>query len=333
MESTKEKLLALLEENRGESLSGQELARRLGISRAAVWKAMERLKKEGHQIQGVNNKGYQLLEGSDVLTLASMEPWLPQGCDRSLIHVYDTVESTNITARELAAKGAPEGTAVVAARQEGGKGRRGRSFFSPKGGVYVSMVLRPQLPAEESARVTTTAAVQICRVLEEVCGFQAQIKWVNDVMLRGKKICGILTEGAIDLESGMPEYIIVGIGVNLLEGAEGFPPELRQIAGALYRENLPQGLTRGRFAAAMVEKMGAISALCTARETLEEYRRRCPLVGHRVMVMENEPWEGKVIAISDKCGLVVEKEDRTQRHLQSGEVSIRPGQEVWRKES
>lgn len=327
MESTKEKVLSQLENARGESLSGQELAGRLGVSRTAVWKAVEALKNEGHRIEAVSNRGYCLRADSDVLTRSAMEPWLPSGYDPALLHVYPEVESTNTVAKQLAADGAPEGTCVVAARQSGGKGRRGRSFFSPPGGVYFSIVLRPNLPAEESTRITTAAAVQVCRTIEEVCGIHPAIKWVNDLLVGGKKVCGILTEASLDLETGMPEYVILGAGINLW-APEGFPPELESIAGALYRQP-PLGMTRGRFAAELLKRLWGISALCSQGQIIEEYRRRCPLAGHWVQVLGASPRRAKVLGISDSCGLLVEYEDGTRQELHSGEVSIRPGEKGW----
>ncbi len=327
MPSTKESVLWLLENARGESLSGQQLAQRLGVSRTAVWKAVEALKGEGHRIEAVSNRGYRLRTDSDVLTSSALAPWLPAGYDPALLHVYDQVESTNTTAKQLAAAGAPEGTFVVASRQSGGKGRRGRSFFSPQGGVYCSIVLRPNLPAEESTRITTAAAVQVCRTIEEVCTIQPAIKWVNDLLVEGKKICGILTEASLDLETGMPEYVVLGVGVNLC-APEGFPAELDPIAGALYGQ-LPPGLTRGRFAAELLARLWGISALCTQDQVIEEYRRRCPLVGRTVRVVGEAPRSARVLGITDSCGLLVEYADGARRELHSGEVSIRPAEEGW----
>lgn len=329
---TKESLLALLEQRRGTVFSGQQLAEQLGVSRAAVWKAIEALRVEGHQIQAAPNRGYCLLEQSDVLTKESMLPWLPRDYDSSLLSVYDQLESTNVTARQLAVQGAPEGTCVIATRQTGGKGRLGRQFFSPDGGVYLSLVLRPRLTAEQSAQATTAAAVQVCRAIEGACGLSPAIKWVNDLYWKGRKICGILTEAAVNLETGMPDHLILGVGVNLKAPQGGFPPELTEIAGALYEEELPPGMTRGRFAAALLENLLPVSRLCDQPEVMEGYRARCPLPGHWVTVTAaGQPaWQARVIGISDRCGLIVEKSDGSQTELRSGEVSIRPGQSVWR---
>lgn len=323
MSQTKEKVLQLLEQARGESFSGQQLAQSLGVSRAAIWKAVSTLKQEGHAIEGIRNKGYCMAPNSDVLTLSALTPWLPPEWDSSLLHVHDQVESTNITAKLLAAQGAPQGTCVLAAHQTGGRGRRGRSFFSPTGGVYLSMVLRPQMPAEQSTRITTAAAVQVCKAIETTCGLQPTIKWVNDLLLDGKKICGILTEASLDLETGMPEYVILGVGINLQAPPGGFPPEIAHIAGALYQAP-PPGMTRGRLAAALVRNLQGIADLCQQESIIEEYRRRCPLVGQDIWVMTAPPCPGRVLGITDTCGLLVGYPDGRQEELQSGEVSIRP---------
>lgn len=320
MENTKERILSLLEHVRGDSRSGQQMAEQLGVTRAAVWKAIDQLKKEGHRIEAVNNRGYCLLPESDVLTKSAMEPWLPASYDAGLLHVYSEVDSTNDRAKKLAAQGAPEGTAVVAARQTAGKGRRGRSFFSPEGGVYLSLVLRPALPAEQSTRITTAAAVQVCRVIEQVCGRQPAIKWVNDLLLDGRKICGILTEASLDLETGSPEYVILGVGVNLYSA--GFPEELQPIAGALYQK-LPQGMTRGRFAAGLLAALLDLSSQCIQPWVIQEYRARCPMVGQTVQIVGSGR-QGVVEAITDQCGLRLRFADGTEEEMQSGEVSVRP---------
>lgn len=266
------------------------------------------------------------------LAKQAMAPWLPQGYDPGLLYVYDSLESTNLTARQLAGQGAPEGTCVVASHQTGGRGRRGRSFFSPEGGVYLSLVLRPRLTAEQSAQVTTAAAVQVCRAIEGLCGLKPAIKWVNDLLLRGKKICGILTEATMDPETGAPDYLILGVGVNLKGPEGGFPPELAGIAGALYEEQLPPGLTRGRFAAALLASLLPVSRLCVQPEIIQAYRARCPLPGQWVTVMEagRPAWQAKVIGITESCGLLVETPEGAQKELRSGEVSIRPDEMIWR---
>ena len=209
--TTKERILALLEENRGTPLSGEVLAEELGVSRTAVWKAIKDLQKAGHAIAAAQNRGYTLDTDSEVLSEQGVRLFLR---NKSLnLVVAQELESTNLTAKQMAAAGAPHGTLVVADSQTAGRGRRGRSFASPPGtGLYLSMVLRSALPMQSAVLVTSAAAVAVCRAVERAAGKRLDIKWVNDLFYRGKKCCGILTEAAADVETGGVDYLVVGIG-------------------------------------------------------------------------------------------------------------------------
>jgi BirA family biotin operon repressor/biotin-[acetyl-CoA-carboxylase] ligase len=191
----KEQVLKELENHKGEYVSGGKLAETLHFSRNAVWKAVKSLVADGHDIQAVTNKGYRLSPDSDVLTAAAVEKHLG-----ALAGVFDidyraTVTSTNSVLKDLAAGGAREGTVVAAITQTAGRGRFGRSFYSPAdSGVYFSVLLRPGVGAPDATLLTTAAAVAVARAVEDVTGAPARIKWVNDVYCGGKKVCGILTE-------------------------------------------------------------------------------------------------------------------------------------------
>ena len=213
----KDRVLAALEASRGTYLSGQALAQQLQVSRNAVWKAISQLRESGYPIQAVSHRGYCLDVDSPLLS--------PQSIARHLtvpglqVEVAQTVSSTNTLLRQRAEEGAPEGLVLAAVEQTAGKGRQGHSFFSPPDtGLYLSLLLRPKLSAQDALLLTTCAAAAVALAIEACAGVEAQIKWVNDVFCRGKKVCGILTEAALDLESGGLQYAIVGMGVNL------FPP-------------------------------------------------------------------------------------------------------------
>ncbi|MFQ9991902.1 biotin--[acetyl-CoA-carboxylase] ligase [Ruthenibacterium lactatiformans] len=231
--TTKERILALLEENRGTPLSGEVLAEELGVSRTAVWKAIKDLQKAGHAIAAAQNRGYTLDTDSEVLSEQGVRLFLR---NKSLnLVVAQELESTNLTAKQMAAAGAPHGTLVVADSQTAGRGRRGRSFASPPGtGLYLSMVLRSALPMQSAVLVTSAAAVAVCRAVERAAGKRLDIKWVNDLFYRGKKCCGILTEAAADVETGGVDYLVVGIGLNLLPPEGGWPEELAEIAASFH---------------------------------------------------------------------------------------------------
>ena len=224
-------LRTLLESNKNVFLSGEEIARRLGVSRNAVWKAIKALQAGGYPIQAVPNRGYCLAASSDVLSESGIRQYLTPEAQSLDLRVYDSVDSTNLVLRKLANEGAAEGTVVIAAEQSGGRGRKGRNFYSPQGtGVYVSLLLKPQIAPDDATLITTTAAVAVCDAVEALSGEPATIKWVNDVFMRGKKICGILTEGSFDMESGQFEYAILGTGINVdgvvRRGASGSAGEI-----------------------------------------------------------------------------------------------------------
>lgn len=195
-------VLDALEKNRGEYLSGEQLASSLGVSRNAVWKAIQKLEEAGHKIRAVPKRGYTLAPESDVLTVQSVSRFLDTDMPVYL-QVQTEVTSTNTLLKAQAEQGAPEGTVLIAESQTAGKGRLGRHFTSPPGtGIYFSLLLRPHCTAEKSLFITTTAAVAVCEAIEQVTGLNPQIKWVNDVYLNEKKVCGILTGASVDFENG-----------------------------------------------------------------------------------------------------------------------------------
>ncbi len=200
--AVKDEVLRLLEENRDEFLSGEALALCLGVSRAAVWKAVRSLRKGGYAILAVTNRGYKLSGEDDVLSPSEIERHYT-GEIPLKISIHKCVDSTNTLARQAASNGASEGTVVIAGEQTAGKGRLGRSFFSPGDtGLYMSVVLRPKISAEKAVTVTAAAAVAAAEAIEILSDRQAVIKWVNDVFVDGRKVCGILTEASLGMELG-----------------------------------------------------------------------------------------------------------------------------------
>lgn len=319
--ATKEQILSILEQNRGQALSGEALAQQIGVSRTAIWKAVQALQKSGHPIDAVTNRGYTLRENSNMLSAEGIRPFLCYPCE--ILRVEQTVDSTNNLAKQLAAAGAPHGTLVVADRQTSGRGRRGRAFVSPAGtGLYLTLVLRSALSMESAARITCAAAVAACRALERVCGKQAQIKWVNDLYYHGKKCCGILSEAAADVESGGVDYIVVGIGLNLREPEGGFPPEIAEIATALFEKDEP--VPRCALAAAIANELMALTEALPHADFMQEYRARNFVLGHDVTILQNgQARPAKALAITDSGHLLVETPGGATEELSFGEVSIR----------
>lgn len=316
----KEKILRKLESSRGEYVSGEQLAEGFGVSRNAVWKCIKQLEKEGFAISSVKNRGYALLEESDALSASGIEKFLH---GERPVKVLKKTGSTNDEAKALAALGARDGTIVVAESQSEGRGRYRRPFYSPEGaGLYMSILLRPKIPASETLFITTCAAVAVCEAIEEVSGKYAEIKWVNDVFSGGKKVCGILTEASFDVESGGLAYAVVGIGVNVKH--IDFPEELKDIAGSVFGEGEypPEG--RARLCAAVAERFAYHLAHISERTFYAEYKRRCFIVGKRVHVLSGAlECDATAVGLDENCFLVVRMDDGQIRTLAAGEVSIR----------
>ncbi|NCB29909.1 MAG: biotin--[acetyl-CoA-carboxylase] ligase [Clostridia bacterium] len=325
MNTTQKKVLAILAESRGESVSGEELAVRLGVSRAAVWKAIEGLRAQGHGIEAATNRGYRLDADSDVLCHETVLPYLKSQVE--LLTPRD-VNSTNTYLRELALQGAAHGTVALADKQSAGRGRRGRAFLSPAGGIYLSVLLRPAMSARRGVRLTIAACVGVCRALHTVCGIEAGIKWVNDLFVDGKKVCGILTEAATSLESGMLDYAVVGVGLNYLWPEAGFPLELKDIAGSLYGPGERPSASRGMMAAALIDSLMEALSDPEDEKIMEEYQARSIVAGKHVLVLRGDSRRPALAeaVLEDGC-LRVRYEDGSMENLCSGEVSILPERE------
>lgn len=313
--STRQALLQALSAAEGRYISGQQLAQQLGISRAAVHKAAAALTAQGYALDAVPRKGYRLCGG---------DPFCPEAVGEypAPVYVYDTLESSNRTAKLLALDGAVHGTLVLTAHQTAGRGRLGRSFESPAGkGVYLSVVLRPDLHTASAQTLTIAAAVAVCRAVEKLCGIRLGIKWVNDLYYQGKKVCGILTEAVTDFESGRIDFLVVGIGINLTTTPEQFGPELASIAGSLFPGG-PSPCGRAALAASIAAHL---LSLGFGHDYLTEYRQRSLVVGHWLTVTgDGDPYIAKALAIDDEGRLVIQLPTGGQKALRFGEVSTRP---------
>lgn len=315
----KHEVLRLLEENRESYLSGQEIANRLAFSRTAVWKAIHSLKEEGYQIHAVSNKGYQLDTSCDLLSSEGIHAYLAEDLKQLPIYVYQQIGSTNTEAKQQALNGAPHGTIILAEEQTQGRGRLGRKFYSPKGtGIYMSIILRPQLHLNQAIQVTTTVAVAICRVIEKLTNQNPHIKWVNDIYLGKQKICGILTEAVTDFESGQVEFIILGIGLNV--NTVDFPADLHEIAGSLN----PKDVTRNQLCAHLLNELFSLFSKLNDPQVLEEYKSKSNVLGNWITFMKNqESYEAFAEDINEQGGLIVRLKDDEKMILNSGEISIR----------
>lgn len=322
----KQEVLAALDAVRGRYISGQELAAQLGVSRTAVWKAVAALRRDGIPIKAVTNRGYTLAQSVDVLNAAAVAVQLDEATVKALqIEVVDRLPGTNVALRSRADAGAREGLVLIAQAQSAGRGRGGHSFYSPPGGLYMSILLRPEIGARQAVGLTAMAAVAAARAAERLCGVPITIKWVNDLWKNGKKVCGILTEAALDLESGMLDYAVLGLGFNVAAPADGWPEDLRDVAGALY-DGSPAPGARAALAAAFLNAFWPLYRAGPRSGYLDEYRRRQVLTGQRVLVTPRRgtPRAAQVQGIDDECKLVVRFDGESRpAALNSGEVSVR----------
>ena len=319
----KGEILKLLKETDG-YVSGQELCRRFGVSRTAVWKVINQLKEEGYEIEAVRNRGYALKGAGDVLSEAELLSCLKTEWAGGRTVYFDTTDSTNIQARRLAEAHAPHGTLVVSDRQDGGKGRRGRSWASPSGvGIWMSLILRPEIAPSSASMLTLAAALAVREGIQEETGLSPLIKWPNDLVLNGKKICGILTEMSTELME--IQYVITGIGINVNQ--REFPPEIRDTATSLSLE-AGRSFRRSSLIAAILKafekdyaaflKTGDLSLL------LEEYNACLVNRGKEVCILDpSGEYRAVAEGIDESGSLLVTLPDGTRREIISGEVSVR----------
>ncbi len=325
---SKETVLKLLQKHSGNYVSGEGISGELGITRAAVWKAVNALRRDGYAIEARKSCGYRLMEAPDRLGETEIRAELGETklVGRKLV-CFESVDSTNAYLKRAASEGVIDGTVAVANEQTGGKGRRGRSFMSlPDKGIYLSVLLRPPVEPNHLLPITGFCAVAVCNAIERVAQVRPRIKWANDLVLGGKKLAGILTELSMEGESGALQYVIMGIGVNVAHTEEDFAGELSSIATSL---NLETGasVSRAALAAAMIEELDALyMALLRHRLApyLEAYRNDCLTIGQEVQLLWEDVHE-KVLAVGvdDDLGLQVMRANGTEDVIRTGEVSVR----------
>ena len=321
-----ERVLSLLRSQEGDYVSGEEMSRTLGVSRAAVWKAIAALREEGYQIHSSTRRGYCLGFAPDRIREGELKGPLA-GCrvGRELV-CLETVDSTNTECKRRALTGAAEGLVVLSEEQSAGRGRLGRSFQSPRGtGLYLSALLRPRLSPEQVSSLTAWTAVAVCQGIQRACGLTPRIKWTNDIVLEGRKVCGILTELGLESETNSLEYLVVGIGVNVNQRLEDFDPELRDFAGSLSM-SLGRPVRRGELAAEIIRALDRMYAAFPQGKQpyLEAYRNACLTVGQEVqLITPASRRQARALEIDEEFRLVVEYPDGAREALSAGEVSVR----------
>ena len=362
--TTKEKVLQLLVEAKGQAVSGQVLAAECGVSRAAVWKAINTLREAGSSIEGTTNGGY-VLNDSDIfspeLFIKTFSSLYPEFSDCH-IECFKEIDSTNTYTKRLLAEcgnlrdssgqlteaGRKYHRAVIVSEsQTAGRGRLGRSFVSPKKtGIYISVIYAPKGGITNPARLTASAAVGICRAIQKLSGDfpntaeLPQIKWINDIFLGGKKVCGILAEGVANFESGMIESAVVGMGINIKKNKNAFEGELSNIVGTL-EEALSQtsssdstfSVSRLQVAAEIAGQVLKIfeedaSSPAAHKAIIKEYKEASFLLGQELTVYpligdEKSSYKATATDIDENAGLIVTLKDGSQKTLSSGEVSLK----------
>lgn len=321
--NVKDNLLAALAKSGGGFVSGAVLAERLGVSRNAVWKAVRSLEDEGYIIESVTAKGYRISAENNRLSAELISAELEKSSDVRSIIVLDETDSTNNRAKELAASGAAHGTAVMADTQSAGRGRLGRSFVSPSGtGLYMSVIIRPEFSIETAQLITSCAACAAAEAIEELCGYPVSIKWVNDLYMNGRKICGILTEASLSLESHSLDYAVIGIGINVRSVRGIFDDEL-SVAATSIEDETGLRINRNKLCAEVLKRLEYRLSVIESKEFLSEYRRRELLTGNLITAnVGGESLTGRAAAIDDNANLVIELSDGTTRTLSSGEANL-----------
>jgi BirA family biotin operon repressor/biotin-[acetyl-CoA-carboxylase] ligase len=319
----KTKILTLLKEA-DSYLSGQELCNRFGVSRTAVWKAINQLKEEGYVIEAVQNKGYHLLEYPDVITYSEVKSVLRTQWAGKELYYLDTVDSTNTYAKKLADEGAIHGTLVVSNQQSGGKGRRGRTWESPANtGIWMTLILKPNMNPSYASMLTLVMAIAVAKACNEITKVPCSIKWPNDIVLNRKKICGILTEMSAEMD--YINHIVIGVGINA--NMEEFPEELQEKATSIRLQNgekINRAQLINRVMVHFEEEYSLFMEHKDLSLQLDNYNDLLVNRNNEVMVLEpSKEYSGIARGINEKGELLVEKPDGSLCRVYAGEVSVR----------
>ncbi len=321
----KKKILKALKDS-DKYVSGEELSNTIGVTRTAIWKHIKQLKEEGYKIESISRKGYKLVSEPDTIDSKALEIELKdKSFIKEIVH-YNTVDSTNSQGKLMAAQGAIEGTIVISEEQTGGKGRLGREWISPKGtGIWMSIILKPNIEPQEATIITQITAAAVASAIIKLTGIKAGIKWPNDIIVDGKKVCGILTEMSGELNS--INYVVVGIGVNVNMNQEDFPEELKEVAISL-KESFGEDLSRKELVIKILSEFEELYLdfinTNNAQKSISICRELSVTLGKQVKIVQR----GKTILaealdITEDGELLIKSSDENIQKVVSGEVSVR----------
>ena len=323
-------ILKALKENINHYISGEQISNQIGVSRTAIWKHISELRHEGYHIESSSRKGYRLISAPEHLSAAEIQAELNTNCFGKNIIYYDTITSTNNAAKEAAAKGCDEGTVVIADRQTAEKGRLGRSWVSPpNSGIWMSVVLRPEILPVQAQFITILAAIAVGRAIEQIAGITIGIKWPNDIVINRKKVCGILTEISAEIEQ--INYIVLGIGVNVNLDKDDFPDDIKHSAASIKSET-GSTVSRKKLVVRILENLESLYKNLYKKEfydnakadLINEYKKYSVTLGNRVKaIYQNKTIEGYAEDITENGELIIRSDNGEQHTILSGEVSVR----------
>ncbi len=315
----REELLRILMQRLGSYISGEELATKLGVSRTAIWKQIRTLKARGVEIE-VGKQGYRLTSMPDLLLESEIRRYLKARRFGRRLYIHERVASTNDLAKELARSEEEEGSVVIAEEQTHGRGRVGRVWLSPRGGLWFSLILRPNIAPEEAPKITLIFGAGVAKTLRRLYHVDASIKWPNDVLIHDRKVCGILTE--VEAELDMLNFLVVGVGINANNSTQSFPEEIRSGATSLV-EVLGKNVDRNRLLAELLnefERSYEIFLKGGMRSLLIDWEDLCSTLGKRVRILTpRETIEGEAVKIDEEGALILKTDAGKQRRIIYGE--------------
>jgi len=320
-----EEILQLLREHPSAFLSGEEISRQLKVTRTAIWKRMKVLREMGYEIEASTKRGYRLIRSPDLLSPSEVKPILRTKWMGKTIHHFQTIDSTNYKAYQLALIGAEEGEVVIAESQKKGRGRLGRHWFSPSFlNLYLSVILRPKIPPQQASIITLMAAVATAEAIEKFSGLKPSIKWPNDILLRSRKVAGLLNE--IQSEMDQIHFVILGIGVNLNMDERMFPKEIRSTATSLKKE-MGQTISRKAFLQSLLgelEEWYGIFLKEGGAAILKAWRDRAQIEGKRVKVTSfGETVAGVAVDVDSDGALILRTQDGDEKRIVAGDMEYK----------